>query len=90
MATVPMEKSGEVSAAYATDPSVRLTEGHSIAAMKKKKGLENENKLYPKTVSIQKLKLTKLLTFAGGSTSTPYTNGICLIIVHTSPCHVSN
>ena len=33
MATVPIEKSGEVSAAYATDPSVRLKEGHSIAAM---------------------------------------------------------
>ena len=89
MATVPMEKLGEVSAAYATDPSVRLKEGHSIAAMKKK-GLENENKPYPKTVSIQKLKNSKLLTFAGGSTSTPYTNDICLIIVHTSPCHVSN
>ena len=42
MATVPMEKSGEVSAAYATDPSARLKEGHSIAAMKTKKGLENE------------------------------------------------
>ena len=54
MATVPMEKSGVVSAAYVIDPSVRLKEGHSIAAMKKK-GLENENKLYPKTVSIQKL-----------------------------------
>ena len=89
MATVPMEKSGEALAAYATDPSVRLKEGHSIAAMKKK-GLENENKLYPKTVSIQKLKLTKLLTFASGSTSTPHTNDICMIIVHTSPCHVSN
>ena len=37
MVTVPMEKSGEVSVAYATDPSVRLKEGHSIAAMKKKK-----------------------------------------------------
>ena len=54
------------------------------------KGLQNAKKIFPKTVSIQKLKLTKLLTFAGGSTSTPYTSGICLIIIHTSPCHVSN
>ena len=45
MATVPIEKLGEVSAAYATDPSVRLKEGHSIAAIKKKKGLENEKNL---------------------------------------------
>ena len=37
MAKVPMEKSGEMSAAYATDPSVRLKEGHWIAAMKTKK-----------------------------------------------------
>ena len=36
VATVPMEKSGEVSAAYETDPSVRLKEGHSIAAMRMK------------------------------------------------------
>ena len=48
MATVPMKKSGEVSAVYATDPSVRLKEGHSIAAMKKKR-LENQNKLYLKS-----------------------------------------
>ena len=34
VATVPMENSGEVSAAYATDPSARLKEGHSIAARK--------------------------------------------------------
>ena len=47
-ATVPMEKSGEVSAAYATDPSVRLKEGHSIAAMKTKKDYRIKN-------SIQKL-----------------------------------
>ena len=47
MATVPIEKSGEVSAAYATDPSVRLKEGHSIAAMKKK-GLENEKNFIQK------------------------------------------
>ena len=46
MATVPIEISGEVSAAYETDPSVRLKEGHLIAAIKKK-GLENENKLNP-------------------------------------------
>ena len=48
MATVPMEKSGEVSAVYATDPSVRLKEGHSIAAMKTIKDYRINN-------SIQKL-----------------------------------
>ena len=31
-----------------------------------------------------------ILTFTGESTSTPYTKDICLIIVHASPCHVSN
>ena len=56
MATVPMEKSGEVSAAYATDPSVRLKEGHSIAAMKKKKQKRIRNYLRSlKTNFIQKL-----------------------------------
>ena len=48
MATVPMEKSGEVSAANTTDPSVRLKEGHSIAALKITKGLENEKKFIQK------------------------------------------
>ena len=45
MATVPMEKSGEVSAAYATDPSVTLKKGHSIAAMKTKKD-SKENEIF--------------------------------------------
>ena len=45
MTTVPMEKSGEVSVAYATDPSVRLKEGHSIAAM-----IRERKKFYPITV----------------------------------------
>ena len=49
MATVPMEKSGEVSAAYATDPSARLKEGHSIAAMNTKR-IRELKKIYPKTV----------------------------------------
>ena len=52
MAIVPIEKSGEVSAAYAIDPSVRLKEGHSIAAMKTKKDKKMENNL-SKSVSIQ-------------------------------------
>ena len=52
MATVPMEKSGEVSAAYATDPSVRLKEGHSIAAKKTKNELRMKKAL-SKTISIQ-------------------------------------
>ena len=36
VATVLMEKSGVVSAAYVIVPSVRLKEGHSIAAMRTK------------------------------------------------------
>ena len=48
MATVPMEKSGEVLGAYATDPSVRLKEEHSIAAMKTKKELRMKKALSKK------------------------------------------
>ena len=48
VATVPMEKSGEVSGAYATDPSVRLKEEHSIAAMKTKKELRMKKALSKK------------------------------------------
>ena len=41
MAIVPMEKLGEMSAAYATDPSVRLKEGTLDRCNEHKKGLEN-------------------------------------------------